>query len=283
MQSRKSTLSKQSRRRVNGDLRPWGLRRIFTLTCLVLAAVMGVYLFFATGSAGLVREWGRTRVVNLAANMGYRVQNIFVEGRHYTDKDVLRGILNMERGDPLFAFDPDTARDLLTKVAWVRDAQIRRELPGNIRIKLTERTPMALWQQGGKVRVIDTEGVVVTADLRAFTTLPLVVGDGANTRAAALLSILAAEPHLQKRIVTASWVGGRRWDLATTNGIVIKLPEEDMGLAIKKLSDGQTHDGLLEKDIAVIDLREADRLVVRTKPGAVSEYKASFTPHEKNL
>ena len=33
----------------------------------------------------------------------------------------------------------------------------------------------------------------------------------------------------------------------------------------------------------VIDLREADRLVVRTKPGAVTEYKASFTPGGKDL
>lgn len=280
MQSRRRQTGPQ-RRRVNG--RRFGLKRVFTVATIALASAMVLYLFFATGSAALTREWARDRLVNLAANAGYRVKNLYVEGRHYTDADIVRGVINMDKGDPLFAFDPETARDLLMKVSWVKNVNVRREMPDSIYINITERQPLALWQTEGKVRVIDAEGVVLTSDLRAFTTLPLVVGVGANTRAVDLLAQLAAEPELQKRVTTAAWVGDRRWDLTTTTGMVIKLPEEDMGLALKKLADGQKQDKLLEKDIAVIDLREADRLVVRTKPGAVTEYKASFHPGEKEL
>lgn len=283
MQSRERYRERPGRRVNKTRKSRFGLKRLFTLATLFLAGAMMIYLFFATGSAALTREWARERMVNLAANAGYRLKDLYVEGRYYTDADVVRGIVNMERGDPLFAFDPDTAHDLLTKVSWIKDVNVRREMPDTIYIKITEREPLALWQHDGKVRVIDADGVILTSDLRAFTALPLVVGAGANKHAADLLAMLTAEPNLQKRIITAAWVGDRRWDLTTQGGMVIKLPDENVGLAIKKLSDSQGQDKLLDKDIAVIDLREADRLVVRTRPGAVTEYKASFQPGERDL
>lgn len=254
----------------------FGLKRIVLSSALGLMAVGGVYLFFSTGSAALVREWGRERLVYLAANMGYRIDNIYVEGRNYTEADLLRGIINMEKGDPLFAFDPATARDLLRKVSWIKDANVRRVMPDTIYIDITERQPLALWQFEGKVRVVDADGVVLTSELKPFASLPLVVGEGANKKVSDLMALLDAEPDLKSRVEAANWVGDRRWDLTMKDGLLIKLPEDDVGLALRKLADSQHRDRLLDKDIALVDLREADRFVVRTKPGAVQEYKASF-------
>jgi len=254
----------------------FSLKRLMMASALGLMAIGGVYLFFSSGSATMVREWGRERMVYFAANMGYRVDNIYVEGRNYTEADLLRGIINMEKGDPIFAFDPVTARDLLRKVSWVKDANVRRQLPNSIYIRITERSPLALWQVDGKVRVIDADGEVLTSDLRPFSALPLVVGEGANKKVSDLMALLDAEIDVKARVEAATWVGDRRWDLTMKNGLVIKLPEEDVGLALKKLADSQRDDRLLDKNIALVDLREADRFVIRTKPGAVEEYKASF-------
>jgi cell division protein FtsQ len=256
----------------------FSLKRLGLFAALGLCAVVATYLFFTTGSATAFREWGRERAVHLAANMGYRVQNIYVEGRYYTEADLLKGIINMQRGDPLFNFDPDTARDLLRKVAWVKDANVQRQLPNSIYIHLTEREPIALWQHEGRVRVIDADGVVLTAELKPFANLPLVVGLGANKRVADLMAMINAEPTLKPRIEAASWVGERRWDLKMKDGMIVKLPEDEVGLALHKLADSQAADKLLDKDIALVDLREADRFVIRTKPGAVQEYKANFKP-----
>lgn len=225
-----------------------------------------------------MREWGRDRVVTLAANMGYRVQNIYVEGRYYTEPDLIKGIVNVDRGDPLFNFDPDTARDLLRKVSWIKDVNVQRQLPNSIYIHLTERQPIALWQHEGRVRVIDNEGAVLTSDLKPFESLPLIVGLGANKQVADLMKLVDAEPAIKPRIEAASWIGERRWDLKMKDGLIVKLPEDDVGLALKKLSDSQSQDKLLDKDVALVDLREADRFVIRTKPGAVQEYKVRFTP-----
>jgi cell division protein FtsQ len=244
---------------------------------------MVMYILVATGSVHGAREWARERLVYLAANMGYRLENLYVQGRHYTDADVVRGLVNMKRGDPLFAFDPDTARDLLKKISWVGQVEVRRELPSTIYITLNERSPVALWQHDGKVRVVDPSGVVLTTDIRAFSKLPLVVGAGANLRIGALLTQVAAEPEVEKRLEAATWIGNRRWDLLLKGGMTVKLPEDDVGLALRKLGDGQRRDHLLEKDIVQIDLREADRLVIRTRPGLTQDYRASFKPGGREL
>jgi cell division protein FtsQ len=129
------------------------------------------------------------------------------------------------------------------------------------------------------VRLIDSNGVAITDDARAmarFAHLPLVVGEGAQNAARGLVMMLAAEPEIMKRIEAAIFVGGRRWDLKMKNNVTVRLPEADMGLSLRRLAEAQGADKLLEQDLESIDLREAGRLIVRTRPGMVQDYQASF-------
>ena len=55
--------------------------------------------------------------------------------------------------------------------------------------------------------------------------LPLVIGPGANARAGQLKRILADAPTMQAQLASATWVGGRRWDLSFQSGEIVALPE----------------------------------------------------------
>lgn len=211
------------------------------------------------------------------ADAGFRVENILVEGRAEVDAEVLRAIINLERGDPIFAFDPAETREMIERLSWVREAHVERRLPNTVYVGLVERTPVALWQHKNKLRVIDAEGVTLTDKLSVNQkSLPIVVGEYANEQAYDLLVMLNAEPGIQKLVEAATWVGDRRWDLALKNNMVVRLPEMDIGLALSRLTQAQEQDKILDKDLSVIDLREKDRITVRTRPGAVQEYQASF-------
>lgn len=211
------------------------------------------------------------------ADTGFRVENILVEGRAEVDAEVLRAIINLERGDPIFAFDPAETREMIERLSWVREAHVERRLPNTVYVGLVERTPVALWQHKNKLRVIDAEGVTLTDKLSVNQkSLPIVVGEYANEQAYDLLVMLNAEPGIQKLVEAATWVGDRRWDLALKNDMVVRLPEMDIGLALSRLTQAQEQDKILDKDLSVIDLREKDRITVRTRPGAVQEYQASF-------
>lgn len=261
------------------------LRDSFFLWVRRFGKIAGVVVFilwigawlFLSGAAQRTGIWAKQQVYQLAGHAGFAVENILVEGRLHSDPDVLRALINIERGDPIFAFDPQDAKEMIERISWVSEAHVERRLPDTIYIGLTERQPMALWQNKKKIRVIDSEGVTLTdRDIAPYKDLIIVVGEDAPEHAPALLALLDAEPHVGEKVNAATWLGERRWDLKLKNGITVKLPEDDMGLALRKLAQAQEQDRLLEKDLTVIDMRLPDRITVRTRPGAVQEYKAGL-------
>lgn len=236
-----------------------------------------------SGGAQRTKEWAHEKTVTFTADKGFTVSNILVEGRHYTDPDAVLAILNIKKGDPVFSFDPAPAQDMLNKLSWVKEARVQRRLPDTIYVELTERKPMALWQHEGKVKVIDEEGAVLTSDkLERFRDLLIVTGENAPEQAHVVIEALEFEPDIAKRAESAAFISDRRWDLMLVGGIRVKLPEEEIGFALRRLAGAHDESGLLDKDIKSIDLREDERIIVQTRPGAVQDYRATFEPAAGN-
>jgi cell division protein FtsQ len=252
-----------------------GLRR-FGLAVMAGVAVLWVGAWiYLTGAADRVLSAVRARGYEMTADAGFAVNDILVEGRINSDPDVLRAVLGLERGDAILAFNPAEAKEMIERISWVKEAHVERRLPDTVYIGIVERTPMALWQNKGKIRVVDEEGVTLTDALRhKFENLLIIVGEDAPAHTPALLETLAAEPAVRERTEAATWVSDRRWDLKLKNGIAVRLPENDIGLALRRLAAAQEDDGLMDRDVTVIDLRDSGRITVRTRPGAVEEYKA---------
>lgn len=241
-------------------------------------------LLFLWGAAwlfvgGTVQRAGiemRQKAFEIAADAGFSVENILVEGRLHSDPDILKSIINVQRGDPIFAFDPRDAKEMIERISWVKEAHVERHLPDTIYIGLVERTPVALWQNRQKIRVIDSDGVTLSDRmLEPYRDFLIFVGENAPLHAAGLLGLLEAEPSVKDGVEAAVWIGDRRWDLKMKNGVTVMLPEDDPGFALRRLAQAQDKDGLLDRDLTAIDMREPDRMTLRTKPGAVQEYKAS--------
>ncbi len=169
-------------------------------------------------------------------------------------------------------FDADAARKRLEATPLIREAAVRKLYPGEIAITLTEREPFALWQVKGDLFVIAADGTVIDKmDDGRFAHLPLVVGATANLRAKEYLALRAAAGPLAPRIRAATLVAGRRWTLKLDNGMDVRLPEEQPGDAVKRLAGLETDFGLLDRDLLAIDLRQADRVVMRlTEEGATA-------------
>ena len=72
-----------------------------------------------------------------------------------------------------------------------------RLLPDTLVIAVSERPRLAVWQHGGQTSVVDKDGQIIPeADAGLFSDLPLIVGEGANETAAALLpEITRAAPR----------------------------------------------------------------------------------------
>ncbi|HTH97769.1 MAG TPA: cell division protein FtsQ/DivIB [Stellaceae bacterium] len=203
----------------------------------------------------------------MSGKMGMSVHNVLVDGRGMTPGvDILRA-LDVGRGTPILAINPQEARNQLEALPWVSAATVERELPDTLHITLKERRPLALWQYHEKMSLIDSEGVVVTTeDLGRFANLLLVVGEKAPAHTQTFLSMLATAPDLMKRVTSGVWVGDRRWDVHFDNGVVAQLPEEHAREACLRLAAIQRNHDILGRDIQRIDMRLGDRVVVQENP-----------------
>jgi cell division protein FtsQ len=83
-----------------------------------------------------------------------------------------------------------------------------------------------------------------------------------------LFAALAEEPDLHRRVSNAVRVRERRWDVELVNGVTVRLPEDEVAAAWRRLGEVERAQRLLDRDIVVIDLRFADRLVVQLNPAA---------------
>jgi cell division protein FtsQ len=141
--------------------------------------------------------------------------------------------------------------------------------PGGLQIDIVERSAFALWQQNGRLSVIADDGAVLEPYVtRRFVSLPLVVGRGAETRARDFLALLARYPQVNSVTLAAVYVGERRWNLRTKDGLDIRLPESDVGNALATLSKLDKEDRLFSRDIVAIDMRLPDRLTVQLSDDA---------------
>jgi len=236
------------------------------MAALVLSIGAGGYWVWAQGYVTETIEQVKWRAIALTSQTGLVVDDVFVTGRERTDRGALLKALKLERGSPILAFNPNDAKTRIEALPWIANVVIERRLPDRIFLRIEERRPLAIWQHGGKMTLIDIEGQEIKgAAISGQEHLPLVVGEDAPAHTAKLLIMLADTPELRDRVKAAVRVGKRRWNLMMDTGVDIRLPEDEVAEAWLRLAQYQKSHDLLARDLTTIDLRLPDRLIVRRK------------------
>lgn len=159
-------------------------------------------------------------------------------------------------------------RERLLAFGWVKDARVSRRLPDTLVVDIVERRPAALWQDSGRLALIDSEGVVLDrVPVNKMPDLPLLLGPGANRQARQLDRLLAGLPTLKPQLASAAWVGGRRWDINFQSGETVALPEgEDAArAALTRFAGLDKSSGLLGRGVVRFDLRIPGKMIVRLR------------------
>jgi len=253
-------------------IRPETLRRAgnWVLGAAIAAAlVAGV---FAMG----IPQMAAAEMAEQIGQAGFAVRNVEILNRRQADRDVVYDIAMSQKSRSMPLVDLEGTRAELMKLGWIADARVSRRLPDTLVVDIVERVPAAIWQYAHRLALIDKDGVVIApVDDRAMPDLPVVVGPGANRRAAQLAALLDKAPSLKPLITAASWQGDRRWDIIFQSGETLKLPEGEAEAA-KALAYFVGEDRrvrLLGKGLVSFDMRDPTRTVVRVsrEPGSKIE------------
>lgn len=233
---------------------------LFVVTMLVSPA----FRIYVEESQSAMSAWVRQTGNSLAKKAGFSVENIHISGLKYTSKlDILK-VLNINYGDNIFLVDTEVLLLSLKKIGWIEHITIHKKFPNTVEIVIQEYKPYALWQYKNKVSVIAETGVVIpNADPRNFTDLMLVVGERANLQCKSLFSILMDYPGFKDMISSAQFMYGRRWRLYFSTGVLVDLPESNIGDSIHRVYTLHQKQKILDRDVEIIDMRIQNKLVFK--------------------
>ena len=239
------------------------------LFLLVLLVVTGIGLFLNrhwTGAMHNMEEF-------VAKAVGAKVEHVMVEGLVNTDPVELKEAIQLGRGDSLVGFNSSETRARIEKVTWVKLASVERKLPDTIRVHVYEHMPLARLQDSEGMWVIDKHGRMIDESDERFEYLPLISGEGAAAKASELFVLLSETPKISEKVVQATYIGERRWNLGFESGVTVQLPEENPSMALSVLTRLDEKRHVLSMQGGVIDLRLEDRIVIRLKEGQTLDEK----------
>ena len=215
---------------------------------------------------------------NAAANsFGFRIATITINGRKQLSQDEILAVGGVNGRSSLLFLDAAAVRDKLKANPWIADATVLKLYPDRLQIDITERSAFALWQVEGRLSLIADDGAVLQSYVTPhFTSLPLVVGTGAETRAKDFFALLDRYPQVRSVTKAVILVGERRWNLRLNDGLDVRLPENDVGNALATLTKLDQEDRLFSRDITAIDMRLPDRLTVRLSEDAAKAREELF-------
>jgi len=233
------------------------------LTLGFLSGVVTIGLWQGGHLDTFIREHGQPHHA-LARALGLGLESITISGiAQMRETEILAAAgLNSKLSLPFL--DVSELRERLERVPMIESATVRKLYPNELVITLSERQPYAIWQNNGELFIIAADGTVI--DLmqdERFIDLPFVVGESANVRSKEYFALLEAAGPLKSRIRAGTLVSGRRWTLKMDNGMDVRLPEKKAADALARLVKLENEQKILEKDVLAIDLRMADRVVVR--------------------
>ena len=228
------------------------------------AVITLLLALLVTGVLGRAFHGVKLATGTVVNDAGFTIRNIHIRGGQRTPAATIAAALDLKPEQSIFAADLAAARARLMGLDWVASADVVRRYPDSISVAIVEKRPFALWQippnasGTAPIAVVERNGrVITTQGVEQFARLPKLVGAGAPQASAELVDVVQNHRAVSARIAYFERVSQRRWNLILNDGVIVKLPEQNWRQEIDALEHLIIDKGVLEKDVAEIDLRSA--------------------------
>ncbi len=241
----------------------WKLKSL--IGAVIVSGLIGLYLS-PVGQAGVAACQKMWTV--MAEQAHWRLNQVVVEGHKRTDVKTIMNALNITQNQKMDTISLVDARQKLLTLPWIKEAIVERHLPDKLVIRITEKTPIALWQNNQNYQPLDELGHPIKDDKLLPADLILVVGSDAPENTLSLLAALEQVPSINSDVKSAVRIEKRRWNLHLMDpegGIKIMLPETGFDKALKRLVHQNEKENLLKKNVDAIDVRLSDRIILHPK------------------
>lgn len=187
----------------------------------------------------------------------------FTENLRFEDPDLIRNTVSPLVAQGFFACDLNSVQSNLEKLPWIAKADVQRKWPNRLQISLTERTPLAIWQDQG---VIDAEGVLFfpvslanVNGLARFSGEREHISDMVSVYSLLMTKLQPLGLAVRDLAITAD----SGWQAGLDNGITLMLGSNELAERLHRFVLAYTVELSSEVDhIRVVDLRYTNGLAV---------------------
>lgn len=222
-----------------------GLFLIFALVILVVCSLV-IYKSYDT-------------IENISIN------KLEIEGTNPYIKDYLNKRLSFLLGEKIFDLDLNLLNKYLSSLSWIDKVSIYRNLNGLIKITIIEKNPYFLWRDDrGFYRVVDSAGDIVKVKL-GFETNKLIFIEGGSEALynSSLIRFIIYQDYTILHMIKKISFNGYRWNIVLKNGIVLKMPENDIQIAYKKIINANKKYNMLNKNVIYVDATTVNKLYIK--------------------
>jgi cell division protein FtsQ len=224
-------------------------KSIWFWLCFVVAIVFAIYF--------------SVRVIMTGMGMGKNayINNISIVADQ-SDKDMsaIVAMATLAPNTRSYSVDLDVMNTRISSVPGVKQVAVRRMPNGNLSVKVSLHQAVAFWTDGESFYPLSADGTKINkpTDVRDESH---VVFRGQIPKN--ITEITNAAHNLVGDLDYIEWIENRRWNIYTKDGIVVMLPEENPLNAIGTLIALNNNHKILSKQIQVIDMRDAARILVK--------------------
>ena len=196
-------------------------------------------------------------------NNGFKIKNIEISGLNHLDKNDIIKIVNAYNDINIFNVNVDDIYKKIKNNTWIKKASIEIIYPNTIKILLTEKKPIAIWQtRYGNTLITKSGDVIFEKNLEEFKNyLPIVVGENVHKEVQSILDIFSKNKDFVTNIWSLTFVNQRRWDVHFNQGLTIKLPSKNLEKAWEKVLYLDKEFKILNLGLTELDLRNSNQIL----------------------
>ena len=148
--------------------------------------------YFLTKTNNFLHETKFNFLNKILINNGFIIKNIEISGLNHLDKNDIIKIVNAYNDINIFNVNIDDIYKKIKNNTWIKKASIEIIYPNTIKILLTEKKPIAIWQNRyGNTLITKSGDVIFEKNLEEFKNyLPIVVGQNVHKKVQSILEYI---------------------------------------------------------------------------------------------
>ena len=214
-----------------------------------------IYLF-------LFLVFGTFNNKDLKKNNFSKINSINVTGLNYNGNLELMSRLDILKIENIFFLNKNQIKEIMNSNSLVESYTVFKKYPSTLNIKVHKTKLLAQTQKNGENFFLGSNGKLIKmGDIKS--KVPYLFGNFQNSNFFELKKAIDETSFNYNEIKNLFFFKSGRWDIETNQGLIVKLPKDDLIRSLRFLVNFLSQNN--KQEINNIDLRQYNQIIINGK------------------